>query len=109
METYNCEPTTHPKPEAYGWRAKKQLYRPQFVLNHFVHYSVVTRRILDEPMKESLRFVEKAPFERRVNEVTEVREYFVLCLRYHPSLLLPDTFYCRASFFIARRHLRIRL
>mmetsp|Transcript_2619 Transcript_2619/g.4592 ORF Transcript_2619/g.4592 Transcript_2619/m.4592 type:complete len:165 (-) Transcript_2619:1445-1939(-) len=71
METYNCEPTTHPKPQAWAWRAKKQLYRPDFVLNHFVHYSVVTRHILDKPQETSPRFVERAPFERRVNELTE--------------------------------------
>ena len=53
METYNCEPTTHPKPQSWAWRAKKQIYKPEFVLNHFVHYSVVTRRILDEPQKSS--------------------------------------------------------
>ena len=53
METYNCEPTTHPKPESYAWRAKKQIYRPDFVLNHFVHYSIVTRQILDKPLDVS--------------------------------------------------------
>jgi len=71
METYNCEPTTHPKPESWAWRAKKQIYRPEFVLNHFVHYPVVTRQILDKPLATSLRFYERAPFERRVDELTE--------------------------------------
>ncbi|KAL3779330.1 hypothetical protein ACHAW5_007363 [Stephanodiscus triporus] len=86
------EPTTHPKPN-WAWRAKKQVYRPDFVLNHFVHYSLVTRRILDKPEDTSdpvrdlidvflpniwlqcqttdIRFIERAPFERRVNELTE--------------------------------------
>jgi len=71
METYNCEPTVHPKPDSYAWRAKKQIYRPDFVLNHFVHYSLVTRLILDKPLKESPRFAERRPYERRVNELTE--------------------------------------
>ena len=53
LATYNCEPTTHPKPQ-WAWRARKQLYRPDFVLNHFVHYSLVTRRILDKPEDELL-------------------------------------------------------
>jgi len=52
-------------------RAKKQIYRPDFVMNHFVHYSVVTRRILDEPMEGSPRFAERSPFERRVDELNE--------------------------------------
>jgi len=71
METYNCEPTTHPKPQSWAWRAKKQIYRPEFVLNHFVHYSVATRQIIDRPDLESLRFIERQPFERRVNETSE--------------------------------------
>jgi hypothetical protein len=53
LATYNCEPTTHPKPH-WAWRARKQIYRPDFVLNHFVHYSLVTRRILDNPEDELL-------------------------------------------------------
>lgn len=71
METYNCEPTTHPKPQSWAWRAKKQIYRPEFVLNHFVHYSVATRQIIERPELESLRFNERQPFERRVNELEE--------------------------------------
>eukprot|EP00986_Skeletonema_menzelii_P005799 scaffold2145_cov136-Skeletonema_menzelii.AAC.4 len=71
METYNCEPTTHPKPQSWAWRAKKQIYRPEFVLNHFVHYSVSTRQIIDSPDLESFRFNERAPFERRVHEIEE--------------------------------------
>ena len=54
METYNCEPTKHPKPQSYAWRAKKQIYRPDFVLNHYVHYSVVTRLVLDKPLESSM-------------------------------------------------------
>lgn len=71
LETYNCEPTTHPKPQSWAWRAKKQIYQPSFVLNHFVHYSVATREIIDHPDLESLRFNERPPFERRVNEISE--------------------------------------
>lgn len=71
METYNCEPTKHPKPGSWAWRAKKQIYRPAFVLNHFVHYPVVTRQIIDHPDLDTPRFMERSPFERRVEEVTE--------------------------------------
>ena len=41
LETYNCEYIKTPKPERFA-RAMKQLYRPNFVLSHFVHYSTVT-------------------------------------------------------------------
>ena len=53
METYNCEPTRHPKPQTWAWRAKKQIYKPSFVWNHFVHYSVVTRLVEDKPFDDS--------------------------------------------------------
>jgi hypothetical protein len=70
MELYDCESTPLPKPD-FGWRAKKQIFRPWYVLNHYVHYSVVTKRLLDAPHEVSPRFVEKYPYERRVNELTE--------------------------------------
>lgn len=40
-EVYNCDFEKTPKP---GWaeRAKKQLYRADYVLAHYVHYSTVT-------------------------------------------------------------------
>mmetsp|Transcript_1154 Transcript_1154/g.2742 ORF Transcript_1154/g.2742 Transcript_1154/m.2742 type:complete len:203 (+) Transcript_1154:2250-2858(+) len=71
LETYNCEPTVHPKPQEWAWRAKKQIYNPSHVLNHFVHYSVVSKQVLDNPMESSPRFVERKPFERRVDELNE--------------------------------------
>ena len=46
LETYNCEFDPLPKPE-WSDRAKKQIYRPNYVLSHFVHYSTVTRGILE--------------------------------------------------------------
>jgi len=70
METYACESTPLPKPD-FGWRAKKQIFRPWYVLNHYVHYSVVTKRLLDAPNEASPRFVEKFPYERRVDELSE--------------------------------------
>jgi len=46
LETYNCEFDPLPKPD-WSDRAKKQIYRPDYVLSHFVHYSTVTRGILE--------------------------------------------------------------
>jgi hypothetical protein len=62
-----CDPVPFPKPEWTG-RAKKQLYRPSFVWNHFVHYAAVTRLISEKPNKPR---VVGYPYERRVIELTE--------------------------------------
>ena len=70
LQAYDCERTTLPKP-AYGWRAQKQIYRPDFVWNHFVHYSTVTRRIQEDPKEESPLFIQRRPYERRVDELKE--------------------------------------
>jgi hypothetical protein len=42
LQVYNCEYIRPPKPSRFS-RAMKQIYRPSFVLSHFVHYSTVTR------------------------------------------------------------------
>ena len=83
METYDCESEPLPKPD-FGWRAKKQIIRPWYVLNHYVHYSVVTKRLIDAPSEVSPRFVEKFPYERRVDEVEEA---FML----HTKTLSPES------------------
>lgn len=70
LQAYDCERTPLPKP-SFGWRAKKQIYRPDFVWNHFVHYSTVTRRLKDAPHEASPPFIQRYPFERRVDELTE--------------------------------------
>lgn len=70
LEAYDCEPTPLPKPD-YGFRAKKQIFRPRFVLNHFVHYTTVTQRIHEAPEEPSPPFVQRHPYERRVNELSE--------------------------------------
>lgn len=40
LRTYNCEYIKSPKPSRFQ-RAMKQIYRPSYVLSHFVHYSTV--------------------------------------------------------------------
>lgn len=42
LQTYNCEYIKSPKPDRFQ-RAMKQIYRPDYVLSHFVHYSTVTK------------------------------------------------------------------
>lgn len=46
LETYNCDFLPPPKPD-WSDRAKKQIYRPDYVLSHFVHYSTITKGILE--------------------------------------------------------------
>jgi len=41
LQVYNCEYIRPPKPRRFQ-RAMKQIYRPSYVLSHFVHYSTVT-------------------------------------------------------------------
>lgn len=83
LQLYDCERTKLPKPD-YGWRAMKQIYRPSFVWNHFVHYSTVTRRIVDAPNEKSALFIQRRPYERRTNELTEA--FMIHTKTTHPSM-----------------------
>lgn len=44
LQVYNCEYIRPPRPDRFE-RAMKQIYRPDFVQSHFVHYSTVTKDI----------------------------------------------------------------
>jgi hypothetical protein len=44
LRVYNCDYIRPPRPERFA-RAMKQIYRPAFVLSHFVHYSTITANI----------------------------------------------------------------
>mmetsp|Transcript_10201 Transcript_10201/g.21894 ORF Transcript_10201/g.21894 Transcript_10201/m.21894 type:complete len:930 (-) Transcript_10201:193-2982(-) len=44
-EVYNCDSDKFPKPE-WSERAKKQLYQPEYVLTHYVHYATVTKGLM---------------------------------------------------------------
>ncbi|CAB9526917.1 Pfam:DUF23 [Seminavis robusta] len=67
LETYNCDRLQFPKP-GWAWRAQKQIFQPSFVLMHFVHYSIVTRRLLEAPNEWSGLYKDRPPNERRVDE-----------------------------------------
>jgi len=45
-EVYNCDFVASPKPE-WAERAKKQLYRSDYVLAHYVHYATVTQGLVE--------------------------------------------------------------
>jgi hypothetical protein len=72
LEAYNCDSAGSPKP-AWADRARKQIYRAEYVAYHFVHYSTVTQGHMqryDQGYTLS-RFGEKPPSERVVDEVNE--------------------------------------
>lgn len=74
LETYNCEYIKSPKPDRFA-RAMKQLYRPDFVLSHFVHYSTVTADMAREKQHTKGRFIKdrttNPEVERFVDELNE--------------------------------------
>jgi hypothetical protein len=75
LEAYNCDSAGSPKPQ-WADRARKQIYRADYVLYHYVHYSTVTQGHL-KPYNETAvgewkhRYGENSPSERTVNELTE--------------------------------------
>ena len=75
LEAYNCDPTGLPRPK-WADRAKKQLYRSDYVLSHFVHYSTVTKKYLatyneSKDVRWKLRVFERPPSERVTDELHE--------------------------------------
>jgi hypothetical protein len=44
LNVYNCDYVKPPRPDRFS-RAMKQIYRPSYVMSHFVHYSTVTKDI----------------------------------------------------------------
>jgi len=77
IQAFNCDPSPTPRP-SWAQRARKQLYRPDYVLNHFVHYSTVTRGLVMTHREAQIAgkrwdrfFFESAPTERFVDEVHE--------------------------------------
>jgi hypothetical protein len=45
LHAYNCDGAGNPKP-SWAERARKQIYRSDYVLHHFVHYSTVTKGMM---------------------------------------------------------------
>jgi hypothetical protein len=74
LEAYNCDSAGSPKPK-WADRARKQIYRPDYVLHHYVHYSTVTMGYLttykEEGSRWNRRFREQPPSERITDELTE--------------------------------------
>ena len=53
-------------------RAKKQIYRPEHVLSHFVHYTVITKPMMDLGKAIKSKYNEPSPSERFSDEVKEI-------------------------------------
>lgn len=78
LEAYNCDSAGTPKP-SWAERARKQIFKTDYVLYHYVHYASVTQGLL-EPYQEAQRankswqryFGEKPPSERNADEVNEI-------------------------------------
>ena len=63
-----CEPFPFPREFPKTKAKMKQIYRPAFVLNHFVHYATVTNFVHTRPHHPR---VVGWPYERRAKEFTE--------------------------------------
>jgi hypothetical protein len=78
LEAYNCDSAGSPKP-SWGDRARKQVYRSDYVPYHFVHYSTVTKGLLEtyEDVQEKgisnwrRKYSERSPSERVTDEIDE--------------------------------------
>jgi hypothetical protein len=72
MEAYNCDSSPIPKP-VWAERARKQIYRADYVPYHYVHYSTVTEGLLVEhkDQKHSWRRIYHEPTERVTDEANE--------------------------------------
>jgi hypothetical protein len=67
LEAY-CEPQPFPREFPRTKAKMKQIYRPAFVLNHFVHYATVTNFVHTRPHHPR---VVGWPYERRAKEFSE--------------------------------------
>lgn len=75
LDAYNCDSSSLPKP-SWADRARKQIYRADYVKYHFVHYSTVTEGILQTYNDSSTspwyrNYRESKSSERVTDEVNE--------------------------------------
>lgn len=74
LQAYNCDSVSTPKP-SWADRARKQIYRADYVKYHFVHYSTVTNGTLqtfaENPKEWQRKFGEHSPSERVTDETNE--------------------------------------
>jgi len=91
LQAMNCDGSPLPRPD-WADRARKQLYRADYVLNHFVHYSTVTKAHMityqeAQTAGESWnRYQPPDPTERNVDELTEATMIHTKSLDYAQTL-----------------------
>jgi hypothetical protein len=86
MEAYNCDTSPLPKHSMYN-RARKQIYRSDYVLYRFVHYSLVTKALLrthNETPRGEWKVWFDDPTERTPLEATEA-------VMVHTKVIAPHT------------------
>lgn len=78
LESYNCDSGGTPKP-SWAERARKHIFKTDYVLYHYVHYATVTQGLLEtyQEAKQAQKpwhryFGEQPPSERSADEVNEV-------------------------------------
>lgn len=85
LRSYNCEYIKSPKPERFQ-RAMKQLYRPDYVLNHFIHYSTVTADLARSKVKTGGRYVRNPSVSKTERFIDELNEGVLI----HAKTTAPD-------------------
>jgi len=117
LDAYNCDSSSSPKP-SWADRARKQIYRADYVKYHFVHYSTVTQGILetydDSHGQWQRSFGERPPSERVTDEVNEgefqiVKRKLFSAISRDAYLLLTPYMISQLSCCIQRQHHRNRL
>lgn len=74
LEAYNCDGAGSPKP-SWADRARKQIYRTDYVMHHFVHYSTATKGHLTTYKEKGgdwiKRYQERPPSEIVTDELSQ--------------------------------------
>jgi len=76
MEAYNCDSSAIPKPE-WAERARKQIYRADYVPYHYVHYSTVTNGLIEE-YKDNPENWRRSYYEKTERTTDETNEALML-------------------------------
>jgi len=91
LQSYNCNQYQIPKPE-WSYRARKQIFKPSYVLSHFIHYSPVTADMVipwSEANRKGISWNEHSREDRNYNKnIDEATEAVLL----HAKAVIPNEF-----------------
>ena len=88
-EVYNCDFENFPKPQ-WSERAKKQLYQPEYVLTHYVHYATVTKGLMqtkEESLKSGKPWYMQFHESHKADQTTNEKDQAVML---HTKTAVPD-------------------